>query len=109
MADLIQITNPFKIRSCQGLGNYALEVYWDDSHHSIFTFDQLRQLQPPPFERPGQPSPLSGAGKVKPYPEKVKISDGRMFLTWSDGYDAIYTLEALRRDCGCAECKPHPH
>ena len=42
MADLIQITNPYKIKTCQGLGNYALEIYWDDDHQSIFTFDQLR-------------------------------------------------------------------
>ena len=107
MADLIQITNPYKIKTCQGLGNYALEIYWDDDHQSIFTFDQLRVLQPPPFERPGQASPLSNAGKPKPKPEKIKIVDGRMFVSWSDGYDAIYTLDALRQDCQCAVCHPH--
>ncbi len=109
MADLIQITNPYKIRSCQGMGNYALEIYWDDAHHSIFTFDQLRILQPPPVDQPGRTSPLAGAGNVKPHPAKVKIADGRMLISWSDGYDAIYTLDALRADCQCAECRPHPH
>ncbi|MCW5828259.1 MAG: DUF971 domain-containing protein [Deltaproteobacteria bacterium] len=109
MAELVQISNPFKIRTCQGLGNYALDVHWDDGHHSIFTYDQLRVLQPPPFDRPSQKSPLAGAGQAKPWPLKVKVADGRMMVSWSDGYDAIYTMDALRRDCQCAECIPHHH
>ncbi len=109
MSELIQIANPFKIAGCQPMGNYALEIHWDDGHHSIYSFEQLRVLQPPPFERPGQKSPLAGAGQAKPFPAKVKIADGRMFIGWSDGYDAIYTLDRLRGDCQCAVCVPHSH
>jgi DUF971 family protein len=39
----------YAVESLEMVGNYALQPFWDDGHHSgLYTFEYLRRLCPPP-------------------------------------------------------------
>lgn len=39
----------YKVERLELVGNYALQPFWDDGHHTgIFTWEYLRRLCPPP-------------------------------------------------------------
>lgn len=38
----------YKVKDVQAVGNYALQFFWDDGHHTgIYTWEYLRHLCPP--------------------------------------------------------------
>lgn len=42
----------YKIDQLELVGNYALQPFWDDGHHTgIYTWDYLRRLCPPDEEK----------------------------------------------------------
>ncbi|GAB4544377.1 MAG: DUF971 domain-containing protein [Anaerolineae bacterium] len=46
----------YKIEKLELVGNYALQPFWDDQHHTgIYTWDYLRRLCPPEPAQPAQP------------------------------------------------------
>jgi DUF971 family protein len=48
--DLLRLTpkRSYGVETVSMVGNYALQFFWDDGHHTgIYTWEYLRQLCPP--------------------------------------------------------------
>jgi len=59
--DILQLTpaRSYKIEDLQMVGNYALQPFWDDGHHTgMYTWEYLRKLCPSP--RPEKPDTPAG-------------------------------------------------
>lgn len=60
--DILQLTpaRSYKIDDLQMVGNYALQPFWDDGHHTgMYTWEYLRKLCPSP--RPDNPTSSTDA------------------------------------------------
>jgi DUF971 family protein len=94
-------------------GDERLLIDWSDGHHSVYTWQHLRQHcpcagckeeqhQPPdPFHilKPAELAPLKPVALTP-------VGYYAYRITWSDGHDTgLYTLEHLRRLCQCEKCQ----
>src|SRR3954451_21783425 len=94
-------------------GEDRLVIQWSDGHRGELTWASLRnespcagcreeRLQPPNPLRVLKPSELAPLRPVAIAP----IGYYAYKITWSDGHDSgLFTLEALRALCECAECR----
>ena len=94
-------------------GDDRLLIDWNDGHHSVYTWTNLRAQCPcagcrEEREKPPDPFRILKASELVPL-KPVSIAPVGYYaykITWSDGHDTgLFTLEHLRRMCECAECK----
>ena len=93
-------------------GTDQLVVEWNDGHHSIYTWKNLRRNCPcagcrEEREKPPDPFRILKPEELVPLAPVAMARVGRYAykITWSDGHDTgIYTLEHLRALCQCSVC-----
>jgi len=100
--------------SLERINGSALRVRWQDGHESVYPVRYLRQRCP----CAGCVDELSGRRLLTPEsvpadlqaPGAALVGNYAVSFSFSDGHGSgIYTFEALRRLCPCAECAlPRP-
>ncbi len=103
------MSNAISPDSLERIGGEALRVRWQDGHASLYPARYLRQRCP----CAGCVDELSGERMLAPesVPSDVRalgaslVGNYAVSFSFSDGHGSgIYTFEALRRLCPCAEC-----
>jgi DUF971 family protein len=88
----------------------ALQILWSDGHQGVYPFRDLRLACPcancvHEWTREKILDPHSIPEDIKPK-DASYVGHYALSIDWSDGHNSgIYTFDALRQMCQCAECK----
>jgi DUF971 family protein len=109
--------SPLHPLSLKKEGDERLIIDWSDGHRGVLSWQHLRANCPcatcrEEREKPPNPFRILKDNEIPRGPLRpvAMTPQGRYAykITWSDGHDTgIYSLEALRALCQCANCLPH--
>ena len=103
----------FNPKGVEKIDDDRLRIIWEDDHVSEYTFQFLRQNCPCAVckdEWSGEMllDPATVPGDMKSTRAET-VGNYALSFSFSDGHGTgIYSFEALRRMCRCAECAYHP-
>jgi DUF971 family protein len=97
--------DPNAPRDLRLVGRYALGVDWQDTHGSIYPFEQLRLSCPcPACAEPRGAAAAPPRGSAATWPTELKREGSGLGIRWQDGHETRLAWRALRQLCRCAQC-----